>query len=82
MPWYRIGGNAVHIKLSGKAKRNPPPQCRAPDATASDGVCRGMSSLLCDAPVGDEGGTCDMPLCDSCATEIGPDRHLCPKHKE
>jgi hypothetical protein len=80
MPWYRIGGNAVHIKLA-KSKRGPLPQCRAPDPTASDGICRGIGSLLCDAPVGEE-GTCDMPLCERCATEVGPDRHLCPKHKE
>lgn len=25
-------------------------------------------------------GTCDRHLCASCATEVGPDRHLCPAH--
>ena len=33
-------------------------------------------------PVNEQGDTCDMPLCERCATEIGPDKHLCPKHKE
>ena len=82
MPWYRVHGAVVHLNLGGKARRNPPPQCRAPDPTARDGVCRGIGSLLCDAPVNEAGDTCDMPLCVACATEIGPDRHLCPKHRD
>lgn len=81
MAFYRMNGMPVHLKFTGKLKKNPPAQCRAPDATAPDGICRGLSSLLCDAPVGDQGKTCDMPLCAGCAAEVGPDKHLCPKHK-
>lgn len=29
-----------------------------------------------------KGKTCDRPLCDRCATEVAPDRHLCRAHNE
>lgn len=41
-------------------------------------VCGCYADNLCDEPTG--GGTCDMLLCDHCAQQIGPDRHLCPLH--
>lgn len=47
----------------------PPAQCR----------CSHDAEIACDAPVGD-GKTCDLPLCQCCATLIGPDYHLCPVH--
>ena len=37
-----------------------------------------ISALLCDGP-GRRGSTCDRPLCLQHATEVGPDRHLCPR---
>jgi hypothetical protein len=44
--------------------------------------CGRPSTLLCDQPLTGkkEGKTCDAPICRGCATEIGPDRHLCPVH--
>lgn len=36
------------------------------------------ADLLCDWKVGD--GTCDAPICRSCATHVGHDRDLCPDH--
>ena len=27
-------------------------------------------------------GTCDAPLCDSCATAPAPEKDLCPRHAE
>ena len=42
-------------------------------------TCGAPATLLCDAPRGR--GTCSAPICESCATAIGPDRHLCPKHR-
>jgi hypothetical protein len=36
---------------------------------------------LCDFDLGN-GKTCDAKMCDSCSTKIGPDRDLCPAHRE
>jgi hypothetical protein len=80
MPTYRMGSGWIHIKL-GKSKRPAPARCRAPHVFTpggKPGICGAMSTLLCDAPVGD--GTCDMPLCPEHGVEVGRDRHLCPKH--
>lgn len=56
-------------------------------------ACGRAPSFQCDAPTQGKlissgpnagrvrkGGTCDKHLCASCATEVGPDRHLCPAH--
>ena len=80
MAWYRIAGNMVHLRFTGKAAKNPPAQCRAP-ITVNDQVvaCCGMSGYLCDWDM-DEGQTCDMPICEEHAFEVSKDRHYCPKH--
>lgn len=41
--------------------------------------CGTMSDLLCDWPMG-RGKTCDLPMCEGHAREIGIDRHLCIIH--
>lgn len=83
MPWYRIKGMLVHIKFGGKLARNPPAPCAARTTPANPIVpsqrCCAVSVYLCDHEL-DEGGTCDAPLCAEHATQIGPDRHLCPLH--
>ena len=38
-----------------------------------------ISAYLCDWGTG-ERTTCDAPLCTEHATQVGPDRHLCPAH--
>lgn len=56
-------------------------------------ACGKAASLQCDAPTPAKlissgpkagrvrkAGTCDRHLCAACATEVGPDRHLCPEH--
>jgi hypothetical protein len=82
MPFYRVGNFMVHLKLAGKASRKPPAACRARQTWSNNGIamhhCCGISTALCDWPVGDK--TCDMPLCLEHATEVGPDRHYCPVH--
>ena len=45
-------------------------------------ACGTSATLQCDAPSGRRSGTCDRHLCAACATEVGPDRHLCPGHAE
>ena len=83
MPWYRVNGMSVHIKFSGKAAKNPPAPCAARTTTANPIVpsqrCCGVSVYLCDH-VMPSGATCDMPLCAEHATQVGTDRHLCPRH--
>ena len=86
MPFYRVRGCMVHLKLSGPKSKHPRP-CVAliPDPRVPDGHgrrpsvrCLGISEFLCDWPV--QGGTCDAPLCAEHATDIGQGRHLCPTH--
>jgi len=83
MPWYRFGTGMAHLKLGGKLRKNPPAQCRAPHQWSDGSIamrhCCAMATLLCDHQLSD-GKTCDMPLCAEHATEVGPDRHLCPLH--
>lgn len=50
--------------------RSPRPRC----------ACGQRATLQCDAPSKRKSGTCDRHLCASCATEVGPDQHLCPAH--
>lgn len=40
--------------------------------------CGRTHTRLCDHPAGR--GTCDAPLCESCAVSTGPDRDVCPAH--
>lgn len=83
MPWYRVNGMLVHLKLGGKAAKNPPAPCAARVPHERDfGItvrCCGISQYLCDFRL-PSGATCDMPLCADHATQVGPDRHLCPRH--
>ncbi len=79
MPWYVVNGCPVHLKLSGKAAKNPPSQCVARvERDGRPAKCCGISTLLCDWPV--DGGTCDAPLCAEHGVEVGRDRHYCPRH--
>lgn len=43
-------------------------------------ACGQPATLQCDAPTKRKSGTCDRHLCERCATEVGPDKHLCPTH--
>lgn len=79
MPFYRVGGMLMHIKLGGK--RRQPPACCAPlDIDGKQVKCLGFAEFLCDEPVGDEGKTCDAPVCSEHATQVGRNAHRCPKH--
>lgn len=83
MPIYRFGSTMAHLKLSGKLKKNPPPQCPAPmdhpDGSDRRVKCCAMATLLCDFKMPD-GKDCDRPMCEEHAQEIGPDQHLCYLH--
>lgn len=80
MPYYRINGLMVHLNLGGKLRRNPPAPCCAPIELDGQRVrCMGLSGFLCDHENSD-GKTCDAPLCDEHARQVGRDLHLCPRH--
>lgn len=82
MPWFRINGMNVHMKLGGAKSKQPKP-CVAliPALTHRAGTmhCRCISAFLCDWKVSD-GRSCDAPLCADHAHQVGPDEHLCPIH--
>lgn len=47
------------------------------------GVCGRIAYLLCDWKVRGPGrGTCDLPICEKHALQVGPDKHLCPLHQK
>ena len=77
MPFYRLNGLMVHINMG---RRKAPLPCVARIGLEGRQVqCMGISGFLCDWPV--EGGkTCDAPLCDHHANQVGRNRHLCPLH--
>lgn len=81
MPFYKVNGMVVHVKLSGK--RRPPAPCIArvgfSAAAAEVDHCNAISAFLCDWKLS-TGKTCDAPLCESHANQIGKNRHLCPDH--
>lgn len=43
-------------------------------------TCSHIATKLCDFPIG-KGKTCDAPICDGCATEVGMGIDYCPRHK-
>ncbi len=44
-------------------------------------ACGRLATLLCDWKVpAKRSGTCDAPVCTSCATSPAPDKDLCVKH--
>lgn len=46
--------------------------------------CARPRTKLCDYPLrgAKKGKTCDAPLCDAHAREVGPNQHYCPPHVE
>lgn len=83
MPFFRINGLMVHLKLGGPKSKQPKP-CAALLPTVHEGKpatmrCCAISGFLCDWQLPD-GGTCDKPLCEEHAQQVAKDRHLCPEH--
>lgn len=80
MPAYRMpmgGAEDALVWMKGTKLAAP---CKALFEWRHGHHCCKPSGFLCDAPVGDEGKTCDMPICEDHAKQVGKDRHLCPKH--
>ncbi len=83
MPFYRTPTGMVHMH-----GRNLPALCGARVLIAGhEQICMVASDFLCDGP--DTTGqrkTCDAPLCEAHARQIGSNQHLCPscflKHRD
>jgi hypothetical protein len=87
MPYYRIGGTMVHIRMDKRQLKKAPPACpffcwERPQPTDGSIVCgerirvrcMAMAPYLCDWP------GCDVPICEDHALHLGPDLDVCPTH--
>lgn len=73
MPWVNVAGTWVHVKMTKRRVLT----CKC-ELGPGAGVCGALAPFLCDFPAGKR--TCDAPLCAAHATEVGLDRHYCPRH--
>lgn len=81
MPFYRVNGTLMHLKLGGSKRLHPHP---CPGWLTLPGHetpqrCLQVSEFLCDWETG-PGRTCDRPMCAQHATKVGDNLHLCPEH--
>lgn len=75
MPLYRTSFGMVHMRGS----RLPAPCSARALIAGQEQVCMVASAYLCDGPgTSGQRSTCDAPLCEAHAREIGRNRHLCP----
>ena len=77
MPFYRLKTGIVHVK----GTRLPAPCCVRFfwPTSGKEQDCMAPSAFLCDGPSeANRSGTCDAPLCEVHAREVGKNRHLCP----
>lgn len=66
MPCYSDGNGLIYCSR----KNIHPKRCYK---------CNRIATLLCDG--GDSAlTTCDKPMCENCAKEIGKDNHVCEEH--
>ncbi len=72
MPWLRVNGMAVHVKM---AKR-PRKRCVG---TEGGHACPTPATHQCDYHLA-SGKTCDAWICSAHATSVGLDVDHCPTH--
>lgn len=68
MPTEKTG---IGIFICGRGERRNCSSCGRP------------ANKLCDYPVKRRGaapGTCDRPICGTCAVSVGPNKDNCPPH--
>lgn len=76
MPWYRIGGSVMHIRLDKRAAKKWPPACLFFLRTkAGERVrCLTPAHYLCDW-LG-----CNSPMCEQHAQQLVAGFDFCPTH--
>lgn len=78
MPFYRMNGMMVHLKIGGKkAPRACQEIIKLPDGRKE--YCAQMAPYLCDWPAGG-GRTCDRAVCEDHRTQAGKNIDYCPEH--
>lgn len=53
---------------------------RRPRRRCSNHPCTRWAVFTCDFPSHRKSGTCDKPLCWTCAVKVGPNLDYCPSH--
>lgn len=76
MPLYRLKNFPSPIHMKGA--KLPAPCAAHILVDRKDEPCMVWSEFLCDGPAAGRRGTCDRPLCEAHATQVGPNSHLCP----
>jgi hypothetical protein len=67
---FRTPSGAVGLACTGRTRRQ---RC----------ACGAPATLLCDWKTpARTSGTCDAPICASCATSPAPGKDLCPAHAQ
>lgn len=74
MPFYRLKTGIVHVH----GKKLPDPCVGRLLVDGKEVICLAPGDYLCDGPCKTGKGTCDAPLCERHATQVGPNSHLCP----
>lgn len=85
MPWYRIGGMLVHMRMDKRQRKKAPPACPFfvwENIPSDDGLtvervkvrCLAMCSYQCDW-LG-----CNIDFCESHRLSIWPNIDVCPTH--
>lgn len=75
MPYYRLKTGIVHMR----GTRLPDPCAARVLIGGKEVLCAAMSAYLCDGlDARNRSHTCDVPLCEAHARQIGPNKHLCP----
>lgn len=76
MPWYRVGGLMMHMRVDKRALKKMSPPCPFFLKTKADERvrCMQMAPYLCDWP------GCDVPICGDHALHLGPELDVCPTH--
>lgn len=76
MPWYRIGGTVMHIRMDKRGRKKAAPACPFFLMTkAGERVrCMAPTGYLCDW-LG-----CNSPICERHAEQLVPGFDFCPTH--
>lgn len=76
MPWYRIGGAVMHLRIDKRAAKKWPPPCPFFRRTKAGELvrCLAPADYLCDW-LG-----CNRPICELHAQQLVPGYDFCPHH--